>query len=182
MDLLSLPSDVMLYQLKLLPVKDLTSLCQTNSRFQKLTNNDYLWQLKSQLDYPTFIDKKKSGETWKYFYYGLLKPRLIPVCYAYEKYKNILIDPRLSLKKITNHILNQLNRRQVNITLMFGTDKTTLAFSTFVKKRCYYERICNNDPNWILTIDTIYLRERSVGALLIDKKLSDRDVLLLHYR
>jgi len=169
MNLLLLPLDVLLYQLTLLSIKDLTSFGQTNHKFYKLTNKDYLWQLKSQLDYSTLIKVKNPDDTWKAFYFTALNSRPVPVYYAYNKYKSIFIDTRLALKEITNAILKKLNIQLVNITLLFGiSDKSILdyshfdeilAYSTFDKNGQYYE-IIYNDPNWKLTIDVIHLRKR----------------------
>jgi len=43
MNLLSLPSDILLYQLTLLSIDDINNICLTNSIFAKLINKEYLW-------------------------------------------------------------------------------------------------------------------------------------------
>jgi len=70
---MNLPTDVLIYQLTFLSIKDLNSLFRTNSKLRKLTDNEYLWELKSRKDYQIFVGNKRNDQTWKAFYFGLLK-------------------------------------------------------------------------------------------------------------
>jgi len=177
MNLLSLPNDVLIYTLGFLSIKDLNYLSQTNSRFFKLTNNDYLWELKSQLDYNTLINKRRIKETWKTFYLDMLKHRLVSIICKSQTYNKIFIGLRFTLKEITDNITNL----SPNITLLFSSyNKELLAFSTYNKDGEYFEKIYE-DNKWILTIHEIKVLKCGIDKYWLKGDLAAIRCSLLTY-
>jgi len=171
MDILILPSDILVYQLTILPIDSLFNICQANSQFNQLIKNDYFWQIKSKLDYNTLIDKKTLNETWKSFYGDMLKNRLVSITYKshFQPQKDIiLIGPRFTLKEIINNIIKKINIEPLNVTIIFSSDnKILLAVTTYDEQGIYFERIY--DTRWILETNQIKIHKHSTSKLMLNE-------------
>jgi len=178
MNILSLPSDILTYQLTFLSINDLRNFCQIHSKISKLVNNYYLWQVKCQMVHNDLINMKQRDETWKSFYFAALKAQLISVYYNSRYYEAKLIVFRLTVKQLTNYILIKLNLEPLNISLTFATSNwDKLAYSTFDKNGHYYEKSCDY-PNWNSQINIIKVQKGSIGKLMVDRNLASFELTL----
>jgi len=121
MSLLSLLNDLLISQLINLPFLSLISLCTSNQRLLRLFDNDYLWEQKFKLDLSIYLSLKVQNETWKSFYFRIIKYNWIHTININNgnTQSKILIDPRFTLREETNYILETLNLAFKNQYFMF---------------------------------------------------------------
>jgi len=156
MNLLTLPTDLLTYQLIHLPIDTLINLCQTNSRIAKLCNDDYLWQQRVINVFKDRVNDKNSNNTWKAFYFNLLNSHIVPIYYLSITKKLITLQIKIesdsSLKGITDYIMNTLKIYQA--TLIFSNEnKKPLAVTTFNIYSRYLEEII--DQQWRIKTNKI---------------------------
>jgi len=165
MNLVALPSDVLIYQLSFLTIKDLNNLSQTNTKLKEIVNNEYLWECKCKLEHTALINEKRTDETWKSFYLALLKTRVISVFCNRKYYDVTIIVSRLSLKEMVNKVINQFNLKPVSIPLLFYTDKyNMIGEGGFDHDGKYFERIIEG-PNWDLVTNKIMIGMLAISVV-----------------
>jgi len=171
MNLLSLPPEILTYQLALLPFKSFVNMCQTNSPINRLYKDDYLWGIKSRLDYNICIDKKQRGETWKNFYLDMLQNRVVTTNYRSDFTMQTIqmnIGQRSTLREITDNIIKQFNLIPDGIIIIFSSNSEGLvAFTIFCTNGDYFERIYD-DAKWTIITDKISIYKSTVTEILLD--------------
>ncbi len=125
-----LPSDVLFELLLKITFPTLAHLCSSNKEINKICNDEYFWQLKTQQDYP---NKSLPPQlTWKQYYLALVqhKIREIPVYVNDILYKNIFVLQNESIQSLATKLFG--NNRDFEyykiIFREFGVPVVTLRY------------------------------------------------------
>ncbi len=91
----------------------LSKLCSTHTRFNKICSNDRLWQIKTFDEYPAKVDQKPSSMSWKQYYrelYNIIRELPVYVASAPNLGK-INLDRNSTIQSLIDNVLKLVKQR-----------------------------------------------------------------------
>jgi len=83
--------DVLIHKvLPEIPLYNLYKLCSTNKRFRHLCQNEQLWKIKVEYEFPNTLTKKLPSQTWQSYYLFLLEVKIAIPVPIFTSNKNII--------------------------------------------------------------------------------------------
>lgn len=98
--------------------EEIMNVCQTNSRFTTLWQNESLWQFKFAVNFPQFLSKKSPEISWKQYYRLIIIPKKLPLYYQGDPIANVPFEPHM-LEKIISLIEVNIEALTSEVNIVF---------------------------------------------------------------
>lgn len=149
-----IPYEILLYEIfPHLSIKTINALCPVNSLFNDLCNDEILWEIKINKEYPSLIYQKPSDFSWRDYYKSLIT-KTVPVYYHGD---NIFMITFVTddIQSVVDSVVKNINHDQ-NSTMQIAfinSDKKLVIgaqFPNMIIKHFYPE---NMEISKIILID-----------------------------
>lgn len=124
---MELPIELHYYMALHTSVESIFKLCQVNSFYMDLCNDNNFWRQKLWLDFPQFAPFKPNEITWKNAYVDIYKGdiKVIPIKYRNNIIGNVWINRNNTYREVYENILRIFeglfpNQRDISVTALVG--------------------------------------------------------------